>query len=487
MNMLVLSVALLVLVAALAPSALAQGSDVADYPESIRKVLANTKPLAHPRGDRLPLLLWPVHGGVVQDETLQERLIRDLDTRGIAMIASWNPSSREASLTDSLRIARIQQKLGLDVCVNANACMYGFFNGDEKTAYVDKDGKPFFDPSIPGGKIGCPFRIDHRYPEMAERIDYFVRGYKEAGVPLDFVFGDWEIDGPLDVNDAWTSARKCIVTRKHIPGVDDFAAFQEAVRIKRAEATRTCYTEPVLSRYPEALVGNYAVYPHNGERYWFDYFEKFVAEVPHRLDQRAPYRRWYKPEFELSGYTFAMPVCYPWARTFDWYDYQDTDYRWFYNLLLVASNAGANTPASVPIIPFVHWHTVFEPGQPDERVKQLSEEAYREFLWHALLRGVDTFFLWCPADQAEKETALLHAVWAESLQYADWLDKGTPVAFDVPAAPGPVVSGLRLGNRVLLRRTDFGDKHGQPVTLAVGDRKIAVVSAPGRCQIVDLR
>ena len=475
-----------VLTAIAVPGLWAQSPDWADYPEPIRKVLTNCASLEHPRGDRLPLLLWPVHGGVVQDDALQERIIRDLDARGIAMIATWSPSDKDKSLADSLRIARIQQKLGLEVCVNANACMYGFFNGDEDTAYIDAEGKPFFDESISGAQIGCPFRIDHRYPEMTERIDFFVRGYKDAGVPLDFVFGDWEIDGPLDVNRAWEAARKCVVTRKHVPGVDDFATFQEAVRIKRAEATRVCYTEPILSRYPRALVGNYAVYPHNGERYWYDYFEQFVPEVPHRLDQRAPYRTWYKGEFKLSGYTFAMPVCYTWARTFDWYDFANTDYRWFYNLLLVASNAGAQTPATVPIIPFVHWNTVFHPDKPAERIKQLSEQAYREFLWHALLRGSDTFFLWCPAAEAEQESAPLHAVWAEALQYGDWLDRGVPISFDVPAAQGPVVSGLRVGERVLVRRTDFDSKHPQPVVLEIDGRRLIVPPATGRCQLLEL-
>ena len=486
MDLFALTVILIVLVAAGAPAAMAQTSDWPDYPESIRKVLANCAPLKHPRGERLPLLLWPVHSGVVDNDALQERIIRDLDQRGLAMIATWDPSNKDKSLADSLRIARIQQKLGLDVCVNANACMYGFFNGDENTAYVDADGKPFFDPSIPGN-IGCPFRIEHRYPEMTERIDFFVRAYKDARVPLDFVFGDWEIDGPLDVNRAWDAARKCTVTRQHLPEVDDFAAFQHAVRTKRADATRRCYAEPILSRYPEALVGNYAVYPNNGERYWFDYFEQFYPEVPHRLDQRAPYRTWHRDEFKLSGYTFAMPVCYPWARTFDWYDFANTDYRWFYNLLLVASNAGRHTSAEVPIIPFVHWHTVFVPEQPDERIRQLSEAAYGEFLWHALLRGHDTFFMWCPPNEAAKESALLHATWAQALGYADWLNRGVPITFDVPAEQGPVVSGLRIADRVLVRRTDFDDADPDPVKLTVEGRTLAVPRAPGQCQIITLK
>ena len=79
MNLFLFAVVLMVLTAVAAPGLWAQSPDWADYPEPIRKVLANCAPLEHPRGDRLPLLLWPVHGGVVQDDALQERIIRDLD------------------------------------------------------------------------------------------------------------------------------------------------------------------------------------------------------------------------------------------------------------------------------------------------------------------------------------------------------------------------------------------------------------------------
>jgi hypothetical protein len=38
----------------------------------------------------------------------------------------------------------------------------------------------------------------------------------------------------------------------------------------------------MLSRFPGVLVGNYVVYPHNGFRYWYDYFEGFVEGAEHR-------------------------------------------------------------------------------------------------------------------------------------------------------------------------------------------------------------
>lgn len=455
-----------------------------DYPEAIQAVLKSTRPLVHDRGGRMPLLLWPVQGGEVKDEAMQEAIIRDLDARGISMIATWNFS--EDSIEDSLRVARIQQRLGLPVYINAIAPMYEFYNGDPSTAHRDEAGQPFFDLSIKGRDIGCPFQIEHRYDELTEQIDVFVRAYHQAGLLIDFVFGDWEVDGPLEVNRAWEASKRCTICREKIADIESFDAFQAAVRIERSRATRRCYVEPILSRYPKALVGNYGVYPHDGYRYWYDYFEEFVDYHPHRMDQHAPYRKWYD-DFPLTGYTFAMPVIYPWARNFLWYDFESADYRWFYSMLKVASNAGAHTSDEVPIVPFVHFETIYEPDPNDDSIKQMSRFAYEELIWHTLLRGTDTLFLWCRASKTEIEVPPLHEVWAASLAYRDWLQYGRPVIFEVPQRVGPVVSAVKYKGKLLVRRTDFDDDHPSPVKIEVDGQSVSVARNQGVCQVIPLR
>jgi hypothetical protein len=57
--------------------------------------------------------------------------------------------------------------------------------------------------------------------------------------------------------------------------------------------------------------------------------------------------------------------------------------------------------------------------------------------------------------------------------------------FDVPRQPGPVVSAVRLGDRVLVRRTDFDDREG-PLTVTAGGKTISVPRASGRHQILQL-
>jgi hypothetical protein len=179
------------------------------------------------------------------------------------------------------------------------------------------------------------------------------------------------------------------------------------------------YTEPVLSYFPDALVGNYAMYPNDGYRYWFDYFEEMVDGAPHIVDGRAQYRQWYQ-EFPSTGYTYAVPVAYTWHDTYTWYDFEVPDYRWFYNMLLVGSNAGKSTPAEIPLITFVHYHTIVLKPPADPEVQQLSEGVFKEVLWHLYLRGHDGLFQWSGAEEMLKESQLVHEVYAASHQYRDF-------------------------------------------------------------------
>ena len=457
--------------------------DTPKWPSHIQCVLDETTPLKYNRDRRLPLYLWQAMDPGTLDHEAASELIRVLDERGVGLVTSWDPGNRDKSLTDALTIARAQKRLGLRVNINATRCLYSFFDGDSRTAHIDDNGEPFWDESFGKKNMGCPFALDFRRPYIAEQIEYFARAFKKAHLEVDFIFADWEIDGPIEFNEAHAASRRCVRCCRNIKDIDDFGQFQTVLRRLRSELQREVYAEPMKRNFPEVLVGNYGVYPHNGYRYWYDYYERHVDGQPCQIDQGARYRRWYH-EFPETGYTFAMPVVYTWRRIFDWYDYPDADYRWFYNLLLVASNAGQHTPADIPIISFVHWHTI-ETKPPAGTVPQFSESMYQELLWHMLLRGTDTFFLWSPRQEAPKETRLVHQVYAQAQQYGEFLSGGRPIIFDVPKQPQTVVSGLRLDDRVLIRRTDFG-KTDEPVEITVDGRALDVAAAPGRCRILSL-
>ena len=454
--------------------------------EITEAVLKQTKPLAHPRGDRIPIRASRLEGLWTDDDAEVERVLRELDARGIAMNARWSPGNREKSLAEGLRLARIQKRLRLGIGINANACMHSFCNGEERTFHVAEDGSLFYDDSFGARhKMGCPFALKHRWPAIEEQIEYFLRAYKDEGLDVEFIYLDWEIDGPIEWNGAWANSKKCTRCRHNIPKIEDFTEFQRALRTLRCDMQREVFSETVKRYYPKALMGNYSVYPHDGWRYWYDYYEQFAEGAPFKADQRAKYRPWFQ-EFPLTGYTFAMPVVYTWYPTFGWYDFDDPDYRWFYNMLLVATNACKSTPADVPIISWVHWHTTSPPPEPTiPDLKQFSEQKYQELLWHMLLRGTDGLMMWCRDVETAKEMQLLQEVYAGALEHKEFLDRGEPVSFDVPSKPAPVVSGLRLGDRLLVRRTDFGDAGGR-VTLRVGERSVDVPRAEGKCQLIAL-
>jgi hypothetical protein len=115
----------------------------------------------------------------------------------------------------------------------------------------------------------------------------------------------------------------------------------------------------------------------------------------------------------------------------------------------------------------------------------MSKESYQELLWHMLLRGTDTFFLWAEKHEFPEEVRLLHEVYAAAQKYGDFLDHGIPINFDVPNEPGTVISGLALGDSVLIRRTDFGINH-EPVEIIAGTKPVTIEYAPEICRIISL-
>jgi hypothetical protein len=337
---------------------------------------------------------------------------------------------------------------------NATACLHAFCDGSQETLHVDSVGNRFADSSC-GAPLGCPFALEHRIPDIRQQVEAFVSAYQNQGERIDFIFADWEVDGPIEWNDSLLAAGKCARCREHVPQLDDFRHYQSALRRIRSALQREAFALPVTQAFPQALVGNYGVNPHDGYRYWYDYFEHLASDdMPFLAEQKARYREWY-PEFPETRYTCAMPVIYTWYPTFHWYDFESTDYRWFYNMLKEASSAGRNTSTSTPLIPFVHWNTTAPPENPDPDVRQLSQAAYQDLLWHMLLRGHDTFFLWCLPGELADEVRLVHQVYRESFRYSGFLTRGEPVTFDVPSEPSTVISGLRLGDQVLIRRSEY--------------------------------
>ncbi|MGI5818860.1 MAG: hypothetical protein ACOX9R_12275 [Armatimonadota bacterium] len=452
--------------------------------EILRELIEEIPALENPRDGAFPLRGSRLEGWLPDDDGDAREFLMALDARGLALCAHPRPDN-EANMAFSLRLSRLQQELGLEVGVHASRAMYTFFSGDEHTLHVAANGVTFHDDSFSTTRMmGCPFRLEHRKDAIRAQFRALLDPYRDAGITIDFAYLDWEIDGPIEWNAAWRHSKRCVVCRENIPDIDDFHAFQAALRKIRSELQREVCVEVMQEYYPDVLIGNYSVYPQSGVRYWYDYYEELPPGAPFFRDQLAKYRPWYH-EFGPSGYTFANPVVYTWYATWSWYPRWDNDdYRWFYNLLQVGTNAGSHTPQEVPLITWLHWHTTAPPADAPE-VPQMSEWAYQELIWHLYLRGSDGLMMWCRAEETTKEVRLITEVMDGIFAHREFIGAGEPVMFNVPNEPGTVVSGLRLDDRLLVRRTDFTDNQ-EPIRGVVADRIVEVPRRDGETWEIDL-
>ncbi len=442
-------------------------------------LIKNTSPVPIDSKQRLPLFVWARIPSNLSDDEISDYL-KKLNERKIVLLTGWRIPKEgiEKGISEAIRIDRIRKNLGLPVFVDASGIVYMFFNGSEETAHIDDEGKPFFDTSFSKGvKIGCPFRIDTRYPVIESRIKQFLEAYKNEGIKINYWAVDWEIDGPMEWNDAWENSKKCTICRQNIERIEDFDNFQRAVRRKRADLQKSVFVETVKQYYPECLIGNYAVNPHDGYRYWWDYFEKEVKDATYQKKQNALHRKWFD-EFKYSGYTIAMPVIYTWYRFFNDYTFENKQYRWFYPLLKEATSVGRNTKPEIPIVSFVHWQTVLKPKQIPSDFEPMSRDRYKELLWHMLLRGHDTFCIWSPQNEMSEEIKVVHEVYLESLRYSDFILRGKPIYWNVPEEPDTIISAIRLKNNLLVMRTDFNDSKEIRMTIDHTTVRIPVMSSP---------
>jgi hypothetical protein len=451
--------------------------------EILRGIVERVEPLSHPLGNTLqPIRGSRLAGWLPEDDAEAREFLLALNDRGVSLFANWRVGS-DSARDFALRLGRLQQELGLPVSVHATSAMTGFYDGDESTLHVAEDGSTFAWALHGSRKMGCPFRLEQRAEVIRGQWQELADAYADAGLRLDWVSMDWYSDGPVEWNESWDASRRCTVCRENIPGIDDFRTFQETLRRIRGELQRECAVDVVQARFPDVLIGNWAVAPNDGWRYWYDYYETLPEGAPYRQEQLALYRTW-ADEFSHTGYTYANPTCYPWDDMYAWYPDYPTDYRWFFMLMKAGTNAARHTPIETPMVVWVKWRPTPVRGEA-EPAPAMSLETYREFLAHMLLRGSDGFMMWCRAEETVDEVAAIAPVLDEAMRYREFIEEGEPVLFDLPRRPTTVVSALRLGDRLLVRRTDFADRPF-PVTRIVDGQRVTIPHAPGRFMLIDM-
>lgn len=449
----------------------------------IRGIVEEVQPLQHPLHDTLqPIRGSRISGWLPEDDDDARALLLDLHERGVGLYAHWRVGSDDAR-EFALRLGSLQQELGLAVSVHATSAMTGFYNGDESTFHVADDGSTFSWNLQGSRKMGCPFRLEERAEVVRGQWEELVGAYRDAGLQIDWVSMDWYSDGPIEWNESWDASKRCVICRKEIPEINNFLTFQDTLRALRGELQRECAVEVVQAHNPEVLIGNWAVAPHDGWRYWYDFYETLPEGAPYREHQLARYRTW-ADEFSHTGYTYANPTCYPWNEMFPWYPDYPNEFRWFYILMKSGANAAANASPELPLIPWTKWHPT-PPRGDDELSPAMSLETYREFLAHMLLRGSDGFMMWCQPPETVAEVAAIVPALDEALRYREFLELGKPMLFEVPSQPGTIVSALLLDGRLLVRRTDFGG-HTEPVTRRIDGDLVRIPHVPGEYQIIQM-
>ena len=75
----------------------------------------------------------------------------------------------------------------------------------------------------------------------------------------------------MEINHAYDASKKCKRCCEHVQNIDNFLEFRKVIRDLRSDLTFYVYTDPVRSLFPDVLIGNYGVNPHDGYRYWYDF------------------------------------------------------------------------------------------------------------------------------------------------------------------------------------------------------------------------
>ena len=441
----------LALVVSLLGAPPAAGAAEAEATWDIPSLARIVQPMKHDMTGRLPLMLWnfPIPRDdrlvTMREDGSLRRAIDILAERGIVPTVElgweWTPAG-------ALAMARTLQEAGRPVYVlqpdaellqrGAWANAAAWVEGSDATRRNQARRWP------------CLPLADSR--PGAERVRNMLLPFKEAGIHVAGVwFDDEALPHPWNGN--FDAQRKSAACRTHYPpGVlDDFRRFDEWTGELRTRLLVEIMARPVRELFPDALVGNY------GE-------SASSARTP--LDGNRPPRR-LDPGLALMPSAYANTNLLPRRLEHGEVATQEkADAIYFLFLMRRLGTSSANRQAGQLLIPYLSRYT---PDEPDPRFLQpMSQRAFREVVWHAFLRGADTIYVFnlgyptrpqnvTPAFSFESVEDV-RSVYDTLLAARQFLDKGEPMNFAYPPLFGaePVWSGLRLGDRCLVRTFTLG-------------------------------
>ena len=446
-------------------------------PWNLATLLKHVPPLRHDASGRLAMISHLVFRMSEDDKSfeegkpLSEEMIKELVQRGL--------TQRILPDVKYIPYAQALQKAGAQVIVfQGMAFNDPVRNTDENLHVLPKDFRR--DPRQPAQqpRYPCPLVIGD-WRKKADELRKLFKAYKDAGIEIAAVWWDWEVE-PYAGRSRFREAAACARCRKQFPpGVlDDFARYRVFISNWRRMLFSTYMVAPVLEHYPKCSVTNWAVVISSLERPTHGCWGlgrqrprafKDVLELA-----RADY--FYIPG-DLGMFNTANPVVYGntlyyrkhWKKGWNWpLDAAHMDRVYTHVMLGQISAHADNAQRLAPDTLSVPWVDRYCPDDRDEKIPILSRPRYREILRHCWLRGADSMQIfnidWSKDPRkitiATEEIEDAVAVYDEMLAYRPFLEGGSILNTHVPDVrdDGPVWSGLRLGDRAVVRTFTMGAK-----------------------------
>lgn len=433
-------------------SATVQAQTLEEAAWTLPNLLKKVPPLKHDNAGRFPMICIEPFLLAADDTSwrdakpLPAEMIRELKKRGLTQ---WIPPDEKY-----IPYALALQKEGAGVIMMQGMAFNGPPDDVPSSMHLLPEGYKGLERPGQQPKFPCPLMLEG-WVNAGEKMRATFKKYREAGVKVDAVWLDWEIE-PYPGDAQLHEAQHCSRCRQQFPPgiLDDKERYRAFIGPWRTQLFSVYFVAPILEHYPGCSVTNW---------------EEVISTSEHPTPNWGGRR--FLPPANLGLFTAANPVAY--GNTI-WYDYHWKPERgWpldarhldrIYTAVMLGeiSVHERNAMRVAPHIQSIPWVDRFCADNRDPRIPILTRPRYLEILRHLWLRGADGMQifnpLWFKEDGAKlaiatEEVEDAVAIYDELLGYREFLDKGVVMNTETLTAEfdGAIWSGLRVGDAAIVR------------------------------------
>lgn len=423
-----------------------------DVAYTLPNILRKVPKLKHDATGRLPLVSIEIFKMSKDDQSFSEgkplppEMIRELKARGFTQYII--PDEKYIAYAQAL------QKEGAGVVMVQGLAFNGPPDEVPNSMHILPEGYKGLERPGQQPKFPCPMVLDGWVKKQGEYRALF-RKYKEAGVKVDGVWLDWEIE-PYAGDAQRDEAKHCSRCREQFPkGVlEDKERYRAFIDRWRVQIFSAYIVAPIFESYPGIPVNN-----------WEEIISTIDLPTPSWSGSRM------NAHYDIGMYSATNPVAYGntiwkkynWKGEWNWpLDVAHMDRVYTQVMLGQFSRDAANIMRVAPETRSIPWVDRYCADDRDPSIPILSRTRYREILRHLWLRGADTMQVfnpqWFPDDVAKtaivtEELEDVVMVYDEMLAYRKFLDDGQVMNTEIIQATddGGFWSGLRLGDQAIVR------------------------------------